>query len=60
MTAESPMEFYRFRPIHSLFGEQGTTEVVGDDGSCVEPVKPAKIGELASQSPNMIAGIRKS
>ncbi|MGU3347524.1 DUF2971 domain-containing protein [Pseudomonas monsensis] len=46
MTAESPMEFYRFRPIHRLLGEQGTTEVVGDDGSCVEPAKPAKIGEL--------------
>ncbi|PVZ42558.1 DUF2971 domain-containing protein [Pseudomonas sp. CC120222-01a] len=46
MTAENPTEFYRFRPIHRLLGEPGTPEVLGDDGSCIKPAKPAKIGEL--------------
>ena len=46
MSLEKPNIFYRFRPIARLLGQPSVPEKLAEDGTCLEPAKPAVLGEL--------------
>ncbi|SEJ64101.1 Protein of unknown function [Azotobacter beijerinckii] len=46
MSTEEPKVFYRFRPISRLLGQPAVPEKRAEDGTYLEPAKPAIAGEL--------------
>lgn len=46
MHPKNPEVFYRFRPISRLLGRSAVPEKRAEDGTCLEPAKPAEPGEL--------------